>query len=182
MFAPVPPAQEPTSEQSAQQAAEQELNETYALVDNLLDQNKNVEDIFRVLKERGLPQDEAVRLVMDLLVDRVNVLLDQDKHVEEIYGVLEDRGLSHDGAVGMVQNVLAVRANVSFFRKKLRKAGRQNIAIGGLCCLGGIIATIGGYAAAAGKPGATFVVFSGLIIFGAIQFFRGMGQVNQANH
>ncbi|WP_020471308.1 hypothetical protein [Zavarzinella formosa] len=47
---------------------------------------------------------------------------------------------------------------------------------GALWCGGGIIVTLGTLAMAAG--GGSYVVAWGAIIFGAIQFFRGMSQAS----
>jgi hypothetical protein len=47
---------------------------------------------------------------------------------------------------------------------------------GGLWCVGGILVTAVTFAGAAGAGGGTYVVAWGAILFGAIQFFRGMSQ------
>ena len=50
----------------------------------------------------------------------------------------------------------------------------RNMLVGGLWCAGGIIVTGFTYAAASGRGGGSYVVAWGAIVFGAIQFFRGL--------
>ncbi|MDB5311984.1 MAG: hypothetical protein JWO38_6186 [Gemmataceae bacterium] len=45
---------------------------------------------------------------------------------------------------------------------------------GGLWCVGGIVVTVGSFLAAATAGGGTYVVAWGAIVFGGIQFLRGM--------
>ena len=49
---------------------------------------------------------------------------------------------------------------------------RRDMLVGGLWCLGGIAVTVLTYSAASG--GGTYFVAWGAIVFGAIQFFRGL--------
>jgi VIT1/CCC1 family predicted Fe2+/Mn2+ transporter len=52
---------------------------------------------------------------------------------------------------------------------------RRNMVVGGISFLAGVLITIVTYAAAA--DGGTFVVAWGAILFGAIQFFKGLVQL-----
>lgn len=54
-----------------------------------------------------------------------------------------------------------------------------NLLIGGGICLLGIVVTVG--TCMASQQGGTYTIAYGAIIFGAIQFFRGMSQSNQSN-
>ena len=47
---------------------------------------------------------------------------------------------------------------------------------GALWCVGGLVVTIGGYVLAAKNGGGSYMIFWGAVIFGAIQFFRGLAQ------
>lgn len=49
---------------------------------------------------------------------------------------------------------------------------RQDMLAGAMWCIGGIVVTAVTYAGASG--GGTYVVAWGAIVFGAVQFFRGM--------
>jgi hypothetical protein len=53
-----------------------------------------------------------------------------------------------------------------------RAAANRNMLVGGLWCVGGIVVTVVTLVSASG--GGTYVVAWGAIIFGAIQFFRGL--------
>ena len=55
-----------------------------------------------------------------------------------------------------------------------RKAGMRDVIIGGLVCAVGTIITIGSYAAASSPTGGRYVIAWGAIVFGGIQFFRGL--------
>ena len=59
----------------------------------------------------------------------------------------------------------------------LQAIGRRNMAIGGLVCVIGLVVTLGSMAAA-GDGGGRFVIAWGAIVWGAVQFFRGMNQTN----
>ena len=52
--------------------------------------------------------------------------------------------------------------------------GKKNMLYGALWCIGGIVVTAATYDAA--EPGGAYVVAWGAIVFGAIQFFRGLMQ------
>ena len=56
--------------------------------------------------------------------------------------------------------------------------GNTNMLIGGIVCLVGIVITVGS-CMAAGEGGGRYFIAWGAIIWGAIQFFRGMSQSNQ---
>jgi hypothetical protein len=57
-------------------------------------------------------------------------------------------------------------------------SGIRNMVVGGIWCVGGILVTVITYSAAASSPtGGRYFVAWGAIIFGAIQFFKGLFQV-----
>jgi hypothetical protein len=64
------------------------------------------------------------------------------------------------------------------YAQALRQAGYRNMAIGGLVCLVGAIATAASFGAA--QAGGTYIIFWGAIIFGGVQFFRGLTQASEA--
>jgi predicted RNA-binding Zn-ribbon protein involved in translation (DUF1610 family) len=56
--------------------------------------------------------------------------------------------------------------------------GPRNMILGGLFCVGGILVTAITYSAAASNPtGGRYFVAWGAILFGAIQFFKGLFQM-----
>jgi len=57
--------------------------------------------------------------------------------------------------------------------------GNTSMWIGGLICLFGIVVTVGS-CLASGERGGSVVVAWGAIIFGGIQFFRGLSQSNES--
>ena len=60
-------------------------------------------------------------------------------------------------------------------RQSLADAGKTHMIIGGVVCLIGIAITAITYANASSKEGGgTYIVWWGAIVFGAIDFFRGL--------
>jgi hypothetical protein len=57
----------------------------------------------------------------------------------------------------------------------MRGEGAKNMLVGALFCMGGIAITAMTYDAA--SDGGSYFVFYGAIIFGAIQFFKGLFQL-----
>jgi hypothetical protein len=55
-----------------------------------------------------------------------------------------------------------------------RAMANRNMLVGGLWCVGGILVTGYTLAASSGPGGGTYVVAWGAILFGGIQFFRGL--------
>jgi len=56
-------------------------------------------------------------------------------------------------------------------------AGRRHMIVGGIVCAVGITVTAATYSAAS-EGGGNYVVAWGAIVFGAIQFFRGLAQAS----
>jgi len=69
--------------------------------------------------------------------------------------------------------VQAVYANA------LQQAGQRNILIGGIVFVIGVVVTAATLAASSGPEGGRYVIAWGAIVFGAIQFFRGLSQTSQ---
>jgi hypothetical protein len=80
------------------------------------------------------------------------------------------QGLDAQMAATVVSNLMQARA------KALKAAGRKNMLYGGLWCIGGIVVTALSYQAAANAGGGRYILAWGAILFGGIQFFRGMIQ------
>jgi hypothetical protein len=62
------------------------------------------------------------------------------------------------------------------------RTGAQNMTYGALWCIGGTIVTVLGYQFAASSPGGgSYMIFWGAILFGGLQFLKGVGQVLTGN-
>jgi uncharacterized protein YjeT (DUF2065 family) len=91
----------------------------------------------------------------------------------QISKALVEKGLKPEQAQIVIQKLRQARAEV------LRKAGMRDMMIGGGICLLGLIMTMGTFNAATSSPGGgRYIVAWGAIIFGAIQFFRGLSRVS----
>jgi hypothetical protein len=104
-------------------------------------------------------------------VDRVyafaaNQLVNEKKSPEETKKLLVENGLDEESA-----NVVITKLQEEIITAK-KDNGHKDMLVGALWCVGGIVVTAVTYSAASG--GGTYVVAYGAIIFGAIQFFRGL--------
>ena len=70
MADPIPPASDQITENVPPQPPEEEEVDGYALVNNLLDQNKDEKEIIRILEEGGVSHNEAVLFVGDVISKR----------------------------------------------------------------------------------------------------------------
>jgi len=86
----------------------------------------------------------------------------------EIQSMLVEKGLNQEAAATVIENLTSMRSEA------VRSAGRKNMLYGALWCIGGIVITAVTYTSA--RPGGTYLVTWGAIVFGAIQFFRGLMQ------
>jgi len=85
----------------------------------------------------------------------------------EVERNLMARGLSAEGS-----HTIVVQLQDAF-----RKAAKKNMLVGVAWCVGGIVITAVTYQMAANNPGGgTYLVTWGPVIFGAIQFFRGLAE------
>ena len=90
----------------------------------------------------------------------------------EIANRLMNQGLDADSAELIVSHTRSARGQV------LREAGMKNMFIGGIVCVIGLVVTVVSYQMAANNAGGgRYVVAWGAVIFGAIQFFRGVFQL-----
>lgn len=85
--------------------------------------------------------------------------------------MLIEKGLDHESARTVVSNLTRLRSEA------IRKEAYKNMGYGALWCIGGIVVTLGTYSAASG--GGRFMVAWGAILFGGIQFFRGLFQLSE---
>jgi hypothetical protein len=93
---------------------------------------------------------------------------------QEVYAKLVQHGLTAQLAQSIVGNVFAAKYAAIAANRSM---GKKNMLYGALWCVGGLAVTIATFAfAAKNGGGGGYVVFWGAVIFGAIQFFRGLAQ------
>lgn len=112
-----------------------------------------------------IDQQEIVNQIYGFTAD---MLYNQKKSIEETKAALIENGLR-------AEDVDVVIANLqNQYKQEKREAGNKNMLYGALWCVGGLLVTILTYSAA--SDGGTYVVAWGAVIFGAIQFFKGLFQ------
>jgi hypothetical protein len=83
---------------------------------------------------------------------------------------LTERGLDSEAATTVVHHLEQAKAEAS------KRAGEKNMLFGALWCIGGIALTALTFRAAANSGGGRYIVAWGAILFGGIQFIRGLIQ------
>ena len=106
------------------------------------------------------PANEIAKLTEKLLFK-------QKKSAEETHDILMAKGLCAYDADYVISIIMQ-------YREEKRTAGGKNMLYGALWCIGGLLVTFLTYSAA--SDGGTYVVAWGAVIFGVIQFFKGMFQ------
>ena len=91
---------------------------------------------------------------------------------EKVEEVLRAQGFDPATASAIVQQADGLK-------NERRNAGKRHMITGAIFCVAGIIITAVSYSAAAEGGGGTYVVTWGAIIFGGIQFFRGLIQYSE---
>ncbi len=81
--------------------------------------------------------------------------------------MLVERGLDPKSASTVMNKIHQLRSDA------MSRAGMKNMLAGAAWCIGGIVVTVLTLGAAS-QSGGTVVVAWGAIVFGAIQFFRGL--------
>ena len=114
--------------------------------------------------------DQAtVQQLVNQVYQRAAALANEGKSKPKIQTELQSMGLNQESASIMVEKVFRLR------KKAYREAGARNILVGALWCVGGTVFTAWTYQMA--SHGGVYFVASGAILFGGIQFLRGLGQV-----
>lgn len=109
-------------------------------------------------------------------------LLREGKSPSEVEDALVKKGIERQTAAIVVSKLVSVREATAVrmgaaVTEANKEAGTRNMLIGGLICAVGLIVTIATYSAAS-SGGGQYVVAWGAIVFGAIRFFRGLGQMS----
>ena len=110
------------------------------------------------------PSDEDVaQAVFNFVAEQ----MESGASAPQIQAMLLEKGLDQDTAAAIVANCTRLRSEA------ISEAGQKDMVFGALWCIGGIVVTVATYGAAA-SGGGTYIVAWGAIVFGAIQFFRGL--------
>lgn len=119
------------------------------------------------IEKRKEPTDEEIqKWVDDVYQYTIDQMVNNNVSASQMKSDLIQQGLSSDDAGMVVDNVVAEIA------KAKKEHGKKDMLYGALWCIGGIVVTVATYSAASG--GGTYVVAYGAIIWGAIQFFKGL--------
>jgi hypothetical protein len=89
---------------------------------------------------------------------------------DEVEKSLLEQGVDLETARVAVNELTRLHAQAN------KAAGLKNMIYGAMWCIGGIAVTVFSHQAAAGAGGGRYVVAWGAVVFGAIQFFRGVFQ------
>ncbi len=102
------------------------------------------------------------------------LLLQAGLTVEEVQKHLIDKGLDPADVAKVVKSraALNLMKTMEPSRSSPAKSGQKDMIVGAVWCLGGIVVTAVTYRAA--LAGGTYLVAWGAIVFGAIQFARGL--------
>lgn len=137
------------------------------------------EIVIDILEERGkLPESFKKNKIVEeenyqiefenqkIINHAAHLLFVMHKSPEEAIQILSENGLESNIAEKIINNLLLQVSDV--------KAGAVNtrMLVGAIFFIGGIIVTVVTYSNAI--PGGTYIVAWGAILFGAIQFFRGL--------
>jgi hypothetical protein len=96
------------------------------------------------------------------------LLITQKKNVEEVSNALMQKGLDAQTASRVITELQSAVAK----QRKIR--AKKDMMYGGGICILGLVITLVTYSIASSSGGGTYFVSWGAILFGAIQFFRGL--------
>lgn len=94
------------------------------------------------------------------------LLIDEDKNSEEVIKALIEKGVSRENATRLVDKLIVE------IEEAQNSRANKDMLYGALWCIGGLLVTAISYAATGG--GGRYVLAWGAILFGGIQFVRGM--------
>ncbi|MCB9452279.1 MAG: hypothetical protein H6672_12630 [Anaerolineaceae bacterium] len=115
------------------------------------------------------PPQPSTEQVVQAIYQFAAGMMKQGTSEYRIEQALIEKGLTKEAARTVVGNLSRLR------RETVRKAAQRNMMVGGAICVIGLVVTILSYNAAAASPtGGRYIIAWGAVIFGAIQFFRGL--------
>lgn len=122
------------------------------------------------MKDAKPTQDQAAQAMYAFAAEQMNGGATADQ-IEDL--LVEKKGLDRDSAASVVDDLLEMRSEA------LRRAGNQRMLRGAVVCILGIGVTVATYSLAAN--GGTYMVAWGAMIFGAVDFIRGLVQAATAD-
>jgi hypothetical protein len=131
---------------------------------------------------KGSADKEDIQKAVEAIYAYAGALLREGKSPSEVEDALVEKGIERKTAAIVVTKLVTARKDAAVHMSSAvadanKEAGTRNMLIGGLICAVGLIVTIATYSAAS-SGGGQYVVAWGAIIFGAIRFFRGLGQMS----
>lgn len=118
--------------------------------------------------EEQREQTDSQEVVNQVYGFAADMLFSQKKTAKETKTVLVDKGIRPEDADIVIKNLKEQ------YKQEKKEAGNKNMLYGALWGVGGLLVTLLTYCAA--SNGGTYVVAWGAVIFGAIQFFKGLYQ------
>jgi hypothetical protein len=105
-----------------------------------------------------------------------NDILQTDQNPENPQGLIDghENTSSREGT-GMNEPLKSDNLDTPAESESNTGTGQSNMLVGALVCIGGILVTAITYSAVK-ETGGTYIIAWGAIVFGAIQFFRGLFQ------
>ncbi|MEQ8786429.1 MAG: hypothetical protein RIC55_09020 [Pirellulaceae bacterium] len=117
------------------------------------------------MNEQELSQEEAVEAIYRYAAEQMAA----GHSNASVKADLMQQGLDPQSAEVVVDELSRVRSDA------VRSAGLRNMGIGALWCIGGIAVTAITFSMAS-EGGGSYIVTWGAILFGGIQFLRGLWQ------
>ena len=114
--------------------------------------------------DQELSEEEMVREVYEFAAWQ----MESGAADREVEALLIENGLDQEPAMIVVSNLSRMRSEA------IGSAGKKDMLYGALWCVGGTAVTVVTYGLA--SKGVPFIIAFGAIIFGGIQFFRGLVQ------
>lgn len=115
------------------------------------------------MQNEELKEQEAVNQIYDYAA---NLMVNEKKSNSETKQALIEEGIDEESAAVIVDNLITEIGEAK------KEAANKDMLWGAVWCIGGIIVTAVTYSNASG--GGTYVVAWGAILFGAIQFLKGL--------
>lgn len=109
------------------------------------------------MENRNNSQQESVNQIYEYAAD---LLFNQKKSALETKIALAEQGLDEESATIVVDNI------EQQIKDATKERANKDMLYGALWCIGGIVATVADFG----------YVFWGAIVFGAIQFFKGVAK------
>lgn len=115
--------------------------------------------------------DEQQKVVDQIYGFAANLMIKENKSAFATKKALIEQGLNEESANIVVSNL------EQQIKSAKKSRANKDMLFGALWCVGGLIVTAVTYSSASG--GGTYVVAWGAIIFGAIQFFKGVANSHE---